>query len=216
MKHLLLATSNTAKLARLRWLVDGLSLIACTATDLGIVLPSVAEDSADFAANAAGKALAWSQAADGLLTLASDGGLDIPALGTAWQAVRTRRNAGPEATDAQRIQHLLYLMKNLHGPSRHAFWHEALALAEAGVIVQTWSATGDGGEIVADVANVPERDDTFWTERVRYYPSAGKLYCELSPQELTVVNSVWPRLRQDVRRFLLRSVLGEGTAESSL
>lgn len=213
MEKILLATSNVAKVARLRWLLEDLPLVACTATDLGLEPPVVEENGADFMANATRKAVAWSQGAPhGLLTLASDGGLEIPALGTAWIALRTRRNAGPDATDARRIQHLLDLMRDVPGPSRHTLWHEALALARDGCVLQAWSESGDGGEIVADVSSVSKRDDIFWTERVRFYPSAGKLYCELSPPELAAVHSVWPRLRQEVHRFLRSSLLGEDPA----
>lgn len=212
----MLATSNVAKLERLRWLVEGLPLCACTATDLGIEPPAVEEHGPDFMTNAAAKALAWSRVGQGLLTLASDGGVEIPALGEAWIALRTRRNAGPAATDAERIQHLLDLMQDLHGPARRTLWHEALALARDNVLLHTWSASGDGGEIVPDASSVSKMTSAFWTERVRFYPEAGKLYCELSPQELVAVQSVWPRLRAEVRRTLLGSLPGEGRATSGL
>jgi inosine/xanthosine triphosphate pyrophosphatase family protein len=212
MEKIMLATSNAAKLARLRWLLDDLPLAACTAADLGLEPPSIEEDGADFTANAAAKALAWSRLAPGLLTLASDGGLEIPALGPAWVALRTRRNAGPQATDDQRIQHLLDLMRDVPASSRHTLWHEALVLARGDVLLHTWSASGDGGEIVAHASSVSNVTSAFWTERVRFYPAAGKLYCALGAEELAAVQSVWPRLRGEVRRFLRSSVLGEETA----
>ena len=101
MRNLLLATTNTDKLARLRWVLDGLPFALCTPADLRAdQIPVVAEDGADFAANAAQKAQAWSTAAGGTLTLASDGGMAIPALGPAWDALRTRRNDGLQADNA--------------------------------------------------------------------------------------------------------------------
>jgi inosine/xanthosine triphosphate pyrophosphatase family protein len=211
MRDLLLATGNPGKLERLRWVVADLPFRVRTLADVQGVAPAIDEDGADFAANAAQKAVAWS-AASGLLTLASDGGLDIPALGARWTALRTRRNAGPAADDAARIRHLLSLMEGLHGPARHAIWHEAVALADHGTLLRTWSARGDGGEIV-EHAQPPEGDEGLWTERVRYYPAVGKLYRDLTEVELAALDLPWPRLRVEVRVYLA-TYLGREAAEA--
>jgi XTP/dITP diphosphohydrolase len=201
MQHLLLATTNPAKLARLRWVVDGLPFAVRTPREYPAATPHVPEDGTDFATNAAQKAQGWSAATGGMLTLASDGGLAIPALGARWDALRTRRNAGPEATNAERIRHLLDLMRDLHGEERRACWHEALALARDGAVLQTWTASGDGGLIVEQ--SLPGQIDTaFWTEHIRYYPAAGKLYRDLSVEEAERLDLVWPRLRDEVRTYL--------------
>ena len=136
-----------------------------------------------------------------MLTLASDGGLEIPALGERWQALRTRRNAGEGADNAERIRHLLDLMRDLRGEERHARRHEALALAQGGAALHVWTASGDGGLIVEQAPPGPA-DDPFWTERIRYYPAAAKRYHDLSAEELAALDSVWPRLRDEVRAYL--------------
>jgi XTP/dITP diphosphohydrolase len=198
-RPLLLATTNPAKLARLRWLLDGTPFALRAPADLALASPpTVPEDGADFAANAAQKALAWSAAAGGMATLASDGGMAIPALGSRWDALRTRRQAGPGASDRDRIDHLLRLMRGLHGEDRRAVWHEALALAADGVLLHTWTAQGDGGLIV-EAAPPDSSDDGFWTEQVRWYPAIGKRSCECTEGEREQVNDVWPRLRPRVR-----------------
>jgi XTP/dITP diphosphohydrolase len=201
MRELLLATTNPAKLARLRWVVEGLPCEVSTPDDFPGLSPRVPEDGADFAANAAQKARAWSAAAEGMLALASDGGLDVPALGDRWVALRTRRNAGPAATNAGRIRHLLDLMRDLRGEERRAYWHEALALARDGTLLQYWTASGDGGLIVEEPPPGP-LDDAFWNESIRYYPAAGKLYRDLSAEETERLDLVWPRLREEVRAYL--------------
>ena len=202
---LLLATANTAKLARLRWVVEGLPYATITPADLSPGhVATLPEDGASFADNARQKAEAWSAAAGGMLTLASDGGLEIPALGERWQALRTRRNAGEGADNAERIRHLLDLMRDLHGEGRRARWHEALALAQGGAALHVWTASGDGGLIVEQAPPDPA-DDPFWTERIRYYPDAAKPYHDLNADELAALDTVWPRLRAEVRAALSAS-----------
>jgi XTP/dITP diphosphohydrolase len=192
---ILLATTNPDKLERLRWLLDGLPYTLVTPTDLvPVVRPEVPEEEGDFAANAAQKATVWSTAAGGMLTLASDGGMSIPALGDRWNALRTRRQAGPAATDADRIRHLLDLMHGLRGDERRVAWHEAIALARAGDVLGVWVEEGDGG-LVTDDPPDSTAEHGFWTERVRWSPVLGKRLCLLSDQEREQVNDVWPRLR---------------------
>lgn len=199
---LLLATTNPAKLVRLRWLLADLPLDLRVPTDLALTAdPSVPEDVPSFAGNAEQKALAWSAAARGMPTLASDGGMAIPALGAHWDALRTRRQAGPSATDQDRIDHLLHLMRDLHGEARRATWHEALALARGATLLHTWTAQGDGG-LIAEEAPEPGAAIGFWTERVRWYPAIGKLMCRFSERERDQVDDVWPRLRAQVRADL--------------
>ncbi|MGH2389785.1 MAG: non-canonical purine NTP pyrophosphatase [Chloroflexota bacterium] len=199
---LLLATTNAAKLERLRWLLDGLSYLLLAPSDLvPAIQPDVPEDEEDFAANAAQKAERWSAATGGMLTVASDGGMAIPALGARWDALRTRRQAGAAAHDDDRIRHLLALMRGMHGEERRVVWHEAIALARAGVVLDVWVEQGDGGLVTEDAPD-PGSERGFWTERVRWYPALGKRLCLLSDSEREQVNDVWPRLRSRIRAAL--------------
>jgi len=202
MNDILLATSNPAKLTRLRLLLEGLPYRLLAPSDLGLVVePVVEETGVDFAANASLKAEAWSRAAGGLAALASDGGMAIPALGAHWDALRTRRQAGLAANDEGRIAHLLALMAGLLGEERHAVWYEAIALA-AGGTVRTWTERGDGGLIVTQAPEI-RREGGFWTEEVRWYPALGKLLRDCSEEEREKINDVWPRLAARVRAALL-------------
>lgn len=202
---LLLATTNPAKLARLRWLVAGLPFTVLTPADLPGVAPAVPEEGGTFAENAVQKARAWSRAAAGRLTVASDGGLVIPALGARWEALRTRRNAGESATPADRLRHLLALMEGLRGEERRALWCEAVAVdrgAPAPVAPSVWELQGDGG-VILDRLPDGSLDSPFWTESIRYYPAVGKVYRDLDEQELQAMDQVWPRLRERVHAYLL-------------
>ena len=88
-----------------------------------------------------------------MLVIASDGGLVIPALGDNWESRYTHRFAGPAADDRERARRLLEVMGPLRGDERSASWVEAVALADRGEVLASWSLTGATGYIVeADAA----------------------------------------------------------------
>ena len=203
-RTILLATANPAKLQRLMWLLDGLPLNVRVPAELGIQPPPVAEWGRDFVENAVEKALAWSVLVPGVSVLTSDGGLRVPALGRRWDGLFTRRNSGLEAGNLRRIEHLLSLMDGLSGDERACEWCEALALARDGVSLTNWTASGSGGVIVEHYVPA-ESDDQFWTESIRLQPSLGKLYRDMSDEELAYHDTVWPSLHGHVRAYFSRS-----------
>src|SRR5271168_524384 len=81
-------------------------------------LPAFPENAPTFAENAAGKALHYSQFAEGPV-LADDSGLVVPALG-GEPGVRSARYAGANASSAERNAKLLDAMRHLTGEARRA------------------------------------------------------------------------------------------------
>ncbi|MEE9285124.1 MAG: non-canonical purine NTP pyrophosphatase [Dehalococcoidia bacterium] len=195
---ILLATSNPAKQAKLRWLLTGLGLKLLTPVDLGVAIDTP-EEEADHRAVAEAKAMAWSRAG-GIAALSSDGGLVIPALGHRWDALRTGRFAGGEADDRLRLDRLLELMARCHGDDRAASWVEAVAIADEGRVLASWQGESPRGRIA-------ERYDPsriirgFWAFSVWQPPGTDKRYAELSPQEQEQADDHWSRLRAQVRAF---------------
>ncbi len=194
---ILLASSNGDKQDAFRSALDGLPLRPVTPAELGVTA-STQEDGDTHEAIAIEKAVAWSKAGS-MLAIASDGGLLIPALGPAWQSRHTRRFAGPEVDDAQRVDRLLELMEPFTGADRSASWAEALAVAYKGRPLVSWELTGATGEIAE--ARQPGPVPEFWAFTVWNFPQYGKNYNELTPQELESLNDHWSRLGQLVRRF---------------
>lgn len=198
MSRLLLGTSNPAKLAQLRALVDGLDVQVLAPSDVG-GLPPLEEGDTSLQANAASKATAWARAA-GMPTLASDGGLEVPALGTRWNATRTHRAAGMGATDAERAAHLLRLARALPRQSRVAYQVEVVALADAtGQLLGTWEGRSDPLELAASY------DDTdlppgFWVPGVLLY--SDQRYASACQRGLTDLH--WQRLEAPVRQAVTR------------
>ncbi|MSQ25944.1 MAG: hypothetical protein EXR49_06715 [Dehalococcoidia bacterium] len=196
--RVLIATANPAKQQRLRWLLRG-SGLAATLPDPAQSWPRVPEDASSHAANARAKAIAWSRAAGGL-AIASDGGMAIPALGDRWDALRTRRFAGPQATDAARTQALLRLMAGLRGQERSAWWIESVCLANRGHVLHTWSADSPRGTIAATY-DPAKAIAGFWAFSLWIVPPSRHPYAELSPRRRARVDDHWSRLRAQVQRY---------------
>src|SRR5512142_1195861 len=124
--RLLIATHNRGKLIEFQELLAGLPLALATLDDVGI-REDVEETGTTFAGNARLKALAYARESD-LLTLADDSGLEVDALG-GEPGIYSKRYAGEDATDANRINFLLHRMKGVPVEARVARFRCAIALA---------------------------------------------------------------------------------------
>ncbi len=194
---ILLATGNRDKQRAFRSILEGLPLTPITPNESGISA-SPEEDGDTHEAIAREKAVQWSEAGS-MLAIASDGGLVIPALGPAWESRHTRRFAGPDADDSQRVDRLLELMEPFNGADRSASWAEAVAIAHKGRLLASWELLGANGEIAQTrpAGPVPE----FWAFTIWNFPQHERTYHELTPEELESLNDHWTRLGQLVRRF---------------
>jgi XTP/dITP diphosphohydrolase len=124
--RLLIATHSAHKLAELRELLDLEHGELVSLDDLGIPDDPV-ETGQTFETNARIKAR-FGARRTGLLTLADDSGLEVVALGGA-PGVRTRRYAGPHATDEDNNTKLLAALDGLPSERRAARYVCVLALA---------------------------------------------------------------------------------------
>ena len=194
---ILLATRNADKQTAFRSVLEGLPIRPVTPAEIGITV-TTQEDGDTHEAIAVEKAVEWSRVGS-MLAIASDGGLVIPALGPAWESRHTRRFAGPEVDDSQRVDRLLELMEPHTGAARAASWGEALAIAYKGRPVASWELIGAAGEIAQ--ARQPGPVPEFWAFTVWNFPQHGKTYNQLTPEELRSLNDHWTRLGRLVRRF---------------
>jgi inosine/xanthosine triphosphate pyrophosphatase family protein len=172
-RDLAIAGSNPAKAAALKR-VASILRIRCARR----ILAPTEELGPTFEDNAREKALAASHAAPGALTLASDGGLEIPALGAAWNPLRTARFA--EGTDPlTKAERLLRLMRGLRGDDRSARWTEALAIATDGSVLASWTANGPRCYVKT---TAPPNAGPFWVdgllERCERKPGHWQLLAE--------------------------------------
>ena len=124
--RLVIATRSIHKLRELGELLRLEQGVLLSLDDLGVPGEPV-EDGATFEANARIKAR-FAAEATGLPSLADDSGIEVDALG-GGPGVRTRRYAGPDATDASNNAKLLATLAGLPAERRGARYVCVLALA---------------------------------------------------------------------------------------
>jgi len=176
---LFLASSNPGKLAEYRGLVT--PSVSLLPVDLALLtdfeaLPLFEENFPTFAENAAGKTLHYSRHANGLV-FADDSGLVVPALGGA-PGVHSARYAGPQATNAQRIEKLLGEMRGKAGSERSAYFVCAIALAQREHAMAIVTDRVDG-----EILEGPRGSGGFGYDPVFYFPALGKTFAEIPAEE---------------------------------
>ena len=198
----------------LRWLLEGLPIRLRPVTPDELNLSADPDESgATHEAIARAKAAAWSGAAGGILTIASDGGLLVPALGPHWESRHTRRFAGPAADDAERQRRLLELMQPYAGDDRRAAFVESLAVAENGRALASWTAAGAIGHITetlpdttaaanSDTDATAAPDNGFWVFPLWNFPHYGRTYDRLTQAQRAAVGDHWAALRPLLHNYL--------------
>jgi XTP/dITP diphosphohydrolase len=197
---LFLASSNPGKLAEFLALANS-AMSPTTPLHLALLpnfssLPVFDESAPTFAENAAGKALHYSQFAEGRL-LADDSGLVVPALGGA-PGVRSARYAGPNATSEQRNEKLLQEMRSLTGDARHAYFVCVLAIAEKGRPIAVISARAEG-----EILPAARGSAGFGYDPIFLIRELGKGFAELSAAE----KNAYSHRGQAFRRLLSAQIL---------
>lgn len=195
--RILLATTNPAKLERLAWVVEGTGLDWRGLQPRDGPAPD--EDGRSFLDNAELKARSWSErTAD--LVLASDGGMRVPALGAAWDPLRTGRAAGPGATDQERARHLLQAAAGLRGQARRVIWTEALAVARTGRVLASWERAETRALLVEDVDRESIQPG-FWANTLCVIGPGGRTLADLDDDERARFDRNWALLREDFRAW---------------
>ena len=135
-----------------------------------------------------------------MLSISTDGGLVLPALGDRWESRYTHRFAGPAADDEERVQRLLQLMQPFRGAERKASWTEALAIADQGRLLASWELKGGTG-LIADAPDDFAQVPGFWAFSLWYFPQFGKTYNRLSEEQRRSLDDHWSQLRELVQTF---------------
>ena len=182
--RLVFATRNRGKIVELRALLAGLrgdpaaapAIEVLSLDELDRPVPEVVEDGETFAANAAKKARAVSDAT-GLPALADDSGLEVDALGGA-PGVWSARYAGPEATDEDNNRKLLAALQGVPVERRTARFRSVLALAD--------TAGSLGEEVIlahgvceGRILEEPRGTGGFGYDPLFYVPELGATFAEL-------------------------------------
>jgi XTP/dITP diphosphohydrolase len=181
---LLLATNNKAKVREYKSLLQGIPYEIVTLAEQGITT-DVDESGETLEANARLKATVLA-AESQLLSLADDSGLEVDALG-GEPGPFSRRHAGEDAPDADRINRLLIRLKDVPREERTARFCCVIAIAEP-----TGKAEICSGECRGVITTAPRGENGFGYDPIFYLPELGKTMAELT---LEVKNQISHRGR---------------------
>jgi XTP/dITP diphosphohydrolase len=173
--RLLIATHNRGKLIEYQEMLTDFALELVTLDDVGIG-EDVEETGATFAANARAKAVEYARRS-GLLTLADDSGLEVDALG-GEPGVHSKRYAGENKSDPERIAFLLDKLQDVSREKRTARFRCAIALATPRGDVRECDGACEG---LIELA--PRGTNGFGYDPVFLFPERGMTMAELSSEE---------------------------------
>ncbi len=196
--RLLIATHNRGKLIEYQEMLADLPLELVTLDDVDI-RDDVAETGATFAENARVKAVEYARRS-GLLTLADDSGLEVDALG-GEPGVRSKRYAGENKSDPQRIAFLLDKLRASPRDQRAARFRCAIAIASPRGEVRECDGACEG---VIEFA--PRGTNGFGYDPVFLFPERGLTMAELSSKEKNRI-SHRARATEGAREILKELVL---------
>ncbi len=189
----MLATDNPHKQEKLKWIVDKYF----RQIDLPTKTFKVKEDGSTFEQIARKKALQTSKNYDGF-TIATDAGMEIPALKN-WNSLLTRRFIKKQdSTDFDRMDALLAMATDLK--DRRMRWTEAVAIAYKGRVV--FSATVEGAKgVLQKEYDRKKYKKGIWLCSLWYFPTYRKNYFDLKPREVDFAEVSWFRLKKEVEKF---------------
>jgi XTP/dITP diphosphohydrolase len=174
LKKILLATRNRGKIREFRHLLGQCGIEVFGLFDFSIN-KDFAEDGSTFAENARSKALLCSNETQ-LPVLADDSGLEVAAL-DGRPGIYSARYAGEGASDADRIEKLLFELRD-HPGSREARFVCALALAQNGQLLLEAE-----GECWGLISERPRGSSGFGYDPIFLFPDLGRTYAELTESE---------------------------------
>lgn len=172
---LLLATNNRAKISEYRELLGSLPfrLVTLTERDIAIEVDEVGESLEE---NARLKAVVLSRESN-LVALADDSGLEVDALGGEPGRL-SARYAGEGASDKERVEYLLYRLKDIPPEKRSARFRCVIAVATPeGKVGYSF------GECSGVIAIRPVGSEGFGYDPIFYLPESGRTMAQLSMKE---------------------------------
>jgi len=126
--QILVATNNKGKCLEFMRLLNIADLELVLPADIGLAAFDVEETGTTYLENASLKATAFAQASQ-MYALADDSGLEVAALNNE-PGVYSKRYAGEDKTDTERIAFLLNKLQNVPANRREAHFVAVLALAD--------------------------------------------------------------------------------------
>lgn len=200
---LVLATRNKKKLGEIRELLSDLDFNVLSSADFEDI-PEIEEDKDTFEGNAQKKAVEVARITK-KLTLADDSGLEIDYL-DGKPGIHSARFAGDNATDDDRNQKVLRLLKNVPEPERTARFRCAIAIVSPAGQVEVVIGTCEG-----EIAFEPRGDAGFGYDPLFIIPEYGKTYSELGQEKKNQISHRARALRKARELLSKYQTISEGT-----
>lgn len=195
--RLLIATHNHGKLIEYQEMLTTLPFDLVTLDDIGIP-DDVEENGKTFAENARAKALEYARRS-GLLTLADDSGLEVDALG-GEPGVHSKRYAGENKSDPERIAFLLDKLRGITREKRAARFRCAIAIATPRGELHECDGSCEGL-----IEFTPRGTNGFGYDPIFLFPERDQTMAELSSAEKNEI-SHRARATKQARPILARLV----------
>lgn len=198
--EILIATKNEYKVGELLHYLEGLDNLKIHLLKDQDIQVNVVESGSSLEENAQKKAIEISKKTK-FLTLASDGGVDIPVLGEKWDVLRNQRIVGENSSDVEKAKTVLKMLEGLNGEDRKVVFYHALALAKNGKLV--WSSV-DITEQGYVAQNLPDENipKSKWFSHIWYYPEFEKVFNKLNEEELKKVREQSTNLKKKLHEVL--------------
>ena len=188
-QRILLASSNSKKLAELQSLCEGLDIDILSPSDIDAELPDVIEDGDDFLANASKKAIEFSEftskhLGDDVWTLADDSGLCVDYLDGApgIYSARYAGDGGPQR-DQSNNDKLLSEMKNATGDQRTAAFWCVIAVAHQGQVLFAVE-----GSVKGNILHEADGEGGFGYDPLFYHVESASSFSSLTPEKKSRVS----------------------------
>ncbi len=180
-----LATSNSGKLAEFRMLLAGVPMQLVSVAEVLGEMPLIVEDGKTFEENAIKKAQAIADATL-MITLADDSGLEVDVLQGA-PGVRSARYAGERATDAENNQALLHALRDVPPGERGGRFRCALC------VIDPWSGEEQtlvlvDGACEGAIARSPRGSGGFGYDPLFVVKGGDRTMAELSDAEKNTIS----------------------------
>lgn len=188
-QRILLASSNSKKLAELQSLCEDLDVDILSPSDIDAELPDVIEDGDDFLTNASKKAIEFSEFAskhlgDDVWTLADDSGLCVDYLDGApgIYSARYAADDGPQR-DQSNNDKLLSKMKNATGDQRTAAFWCVIVVAHQGQVLFAVE-----GSVNGNILHEADGEGGFGYDPLFYHVESASSFSSLAPEEKSRVS----------------------------
>ncbi len=196
---ILIASGNKHKIRKIKDMFATEDIDIQSMDEAGLKI-EVDENGESFEENAIIKAVEVSKEFEGLV-VATDGGMIIPSL-EGWNALYTRRFAGKDVNDFQRMDKILELMADKQGEARTMQWKESIAVAKGGQCLFSLTVDGVSGVMSQSYDRSKYREGIWLCSLWEFPQYSNKNFFDLNDPEVADAERSWTMLGKGLVAYL--------------